>query len=315
MVVRFWGVRGSIPSPPKSSELQEKILRILEFSQGADLSTSEKRKKFLDSIEEQYTTFLGGNTPCVELQSGSTRLIFDMGSGLRDLGREIMHTMGGRDIELHMFVGHTHWDHIQGFPFFIPAYSPKTTINFYHRHPDLKGRLEGQQQFQYFPVSLDIMLSKRIYNELTEGQILKINDLTVRNIELNHPGKAFGYRVEKDGKSFVYASDSEYSNLPSERIKKYIEFYQGTDVLIFDAPYSFSEEIEKINWGHSSAIIGTDLAVEAKVKKLVLFHHAPENDDEEVYRLLNTALTYKSRNYPDSELSIVLAREGSDINI
>jgi len=279
------------------------------------LSTSEKRKKFLESIEEKYTTFLGGNTPCVELQSESTRLIFDMGSGLRDLGREIMHTHGGRDIELHMFVGHTHWDHIQGFPFFIPAYSPKTTINFYHRHPELKSRLEGQQQFQYFPVSLDIMLSKRIYNELTEGQVLQISDLTVRNIELNHPGKAYGYRVEKDGKSFVYASDSEYSNLPSERIKKYIEFYQGADVLIFDAPYSFSEEIEKINWGHSSAIIGTDLAVEAKVKKLVLFHHAPENDDEEVNRLLNTALNYKNRNYPDSELNIILAREGSDIII
>lgn len=315
MIVRFWGVRGSIPSPPKSSELRDKISRVLELSIGEDLSTNAKREDFLNSLEAKFTTFLGGNTPCVEVSEGDTRLIFDMGSGLRELGRSIMSNYAGKDIVIHMFVGHTHWDHVQGFPFFIPAYSPKTTINFYHRHPNLKQRLEGQQDFQYFPVSLDVMLSRRVYHELKEDQILKIGNFNIKNIELNHPGRAYGYRVEKNGKAFIYASDSEYSNLPPERINRYIEFYNNADLLIFDAPYSFSEEIEKINWGHSSAIIGTDLSVKANVKNLALFHHAPENDDEEVFRLLETALNYKQRNYPDSPLNIFLAREGDEIKL
>lgn len=316
MIAKFWGVRGSIPSPPTSKEVKFKMLRLLELAANNDISTPAKREEFLQSVDERLLGVLGGNTPCVELRVEDKIFVFDMGSGLRELGQYLINKVGNSDsLELHIFIGHTHWDHIQGYPFFLPAYNSKTTINFYHLHPQLKERLELQQDFRFFPVSLDYMASKRTYNQLQVDSEIMIGKVKVRTIELNHPGKAFGYRVEYCGKSFVYASDSEYSNLPPERINKYIEFYKDADLIVFDAPYSFNEELEKINWGHSSALVGIDISVKARIKNLALFHHAPENDDYEVFKLLDTALHYKQRNYPLANLNVFLAREGMEVNL
>ena len=234
-----------------------------------------------------------------------------MGSGFRELGdRLISHSRdSGQAVEIHVFMSHTHWDHIQGWPFFIPAYRPNSNIHFYSVHPNFKERLEQQQDFRFFPVAFEFMASKKHFHTLEVNSTLVLNDVLIKNTELNHPGKSYCYRVEYEGKSFVYTSDGEYNNLPNSRIKTYIDFYRDADVLVFDAPYSFTEEIEKINWGHSSALVGIDIAVKAKVKKIVLFHHAPENDDDAVFRLLDTAINYKVQNYPRSNLEVVLARE------
>ncbi len=316
MIAKFWGVRGSIPSPPTSREIKYKLLKLLELAAEKDISTPSKREEFIKNADEKLLGVLGGNTPCVELRVEDKIFIFDMGSGLREFGQYLISKVGNSEnLELHIFIGHTHWDHIHGFPFFLPAFHSKTTIHFYHLHPQLKERLEVQQDFRFFPVSLDFMASKRTYTQLELDSEIMIGKVKIRNIELNHPGRAFGYRVEYCGKSFVYASDSEYSNLPPERIQKYIDFYSEADLLIFDAPYSFNEELEKINWGHSSALVGIDISVKAKVKNLALFHHAPENGDHEVFKLLDTAMHYKERNYPHSDLKVFLAREGMEYDI
>lgn len=310
MEVCFWGVRGSIPSPPTSSELKSKIERVLELAAVNDISTPEKRKEFLNSLSEREVGFLGGNTPCVELRVDNQILIFDMGSGIRELGDHLIKSgICNAPVELHIFIGHTHWDHLQGYPFFMPAYRSNVKINFYHVHPNLQERLEYQQEYRFFPVSLDFMASTKIYNQIELGSEFKIGEITVKNIELNHPGKSFCYKIEYKDKIFIYASDGEYNNLPTSRINNYIDFYRNADLLVFDAPYSFSEEIEKINWGHSSALVGIDLSVKAGVKNLALFHHAPENTDEAVFKLLDTALNYKEKNYPSTALNVFLARE------
>jgi len=260
---------------------------------------------------------LGGNTPCVEVQFDDTIIVFDMGSGFRELGDYLIKKQKdtGKGIEIHVFMCHTHWDHIQGFPFFVPAYRENTTIHFYHVHPNLKERLEQQQDFRFFPVSMNNMASKKEFYQMESGGEVRIGNAVIKNIELNHPGKSYSFRVEHNGKAFVYASDGEYNNLPTTKIKDYIRFFKDTDLLVFDAPYSFSEEIEKINWGHSSALIGVDLSVKANVKVLSLFHHAPENDDDTVFKLLDTAKHYQSQNYPKSKLEITLAREGLTITL
>ncbi|MCE1189110.1 MAG: MBL fold metallo-hydrolase [Ignavibacteria bacterium] len=316
MEVCFWGVRGSIPAPPTTADLQKKLLRVLELASGKDISSNESRLALLNSLPERDTTFLGGNTPCVELRVGNKILIFDMGTGLRELGDHLIKTgKTQRDLELHVFISHTHWDHMQGFPFFVPAYRPNVTVHFYFAHPQFKERLESQQDYRFFPVSLEFMASKKVYHHLEVNSIITIDDIIVKTTELNHPGKSFSFRVEHGGKSFVYASDGEYNNLPNSKIAGYINFFREADFLVFDAPYSFSEEMEKINWGHSSALVGIDLSAKAKIKTIALFHHAPENDDSAVFNLLETAINYRKQNYPNANLNILLAREGLEIRI
>ncbi len=317
MEVHYWGVRGSIPAPPTSKHLLSKIRRVLELSTGKDLTSPQKIDAFLDTLTEKELGFLGGNTPCVEVRADDTIIVFDMGSGFRELGDHLLELqkMTGKDIEIHVFMCHTHWDHIQGFPFFVPAYRANTTIHFYHVHPNLKERLEQQQDFRFFPVSMNNMASTKVFHQIEAGGEIRIGNVVIRNVELNHPGKSYTFRVEHKGRTFVYASDGEYNNLPTTKIKEYIDFYRNADLLLFDAPYSFSEEIEKINWGHSSALIGVDLSVKAGVKLLSLFHHAPENDDNTVFKLLETAKNYQSQNYPKSNLQINLAREGVTVTL
>ena len=224
MEVQFWGVRGSIPAPPTSQHLLSKIRRVLELSVGEDLSSPQKIDAFLNSLSERELGFLGGNTPCVEVQIGDTIIVFDMGSGFRELGDYLIKKQKstGKGIEVHVFMCHTHWDHIQGFPFFVPAYRENTKIHFYHIHPNLKDRLEQQQDFRFFPVSMNNMASTKEFHQMEAGGEVRIGDVTIKNIELNHPGKSYSFRVEHDGKSFVYASDGEYNNLPTAKIKEYI---------------------------------------------------------------------------------------------
>lgn len=310
MEVVFWGVRGSIPSPPTSADLRKKIAKVLELAAAKDISTPESREVFLNTLSPREIGFLGGNTPCVELRVNNKIIVFDMGTGLREFGEHLIKSGRLQDNpEIHIFIGHTHWDHIQGFPFFVPAYRPNTTIHFYFSHPHVKERLEFQQDYRFFPVSLEFMASKKHYHLIDANKPLQLGDISIKTIELNHPGKAFAYRIEHEGKSFIYASDGEYNNLPNSRINNYINFYKDADFLVYDAPYSFTEEMEKINWGHSSAMVGIDISVKAGVKTIALFHHAPENDDDAVFNLLEAAINYRKQNYQESDLEIVLARE------
>lgn len=316
MKLRFWGVRGSVPAPMNVNQLKKKMAAMLEIAVKEDLSSPEKIKDFVERICNSDLCFVGGNSPCVDLKVNNTQIIFDMGTGMRELGQYmIKHALNPEDYNLHVFMSHSHWDHIHGFPFFIPAYNPKTNFYFYSPHDRFKERLEAQQDFRFFPVPFEVMASKKNFRQLNSGETITINDIKISNIELHHPGKSFGYKVEFDGKSIVYATDASYNNLSSNDLRKYVQFYKNADLLIFDAQFSFDEEIQKFDWGHSSALFGIDLSLKAGVKKLALFHHAPEKDDFEINRLLKTAIEYQNKNYPGENLEVFLARENLTIEI
>jgi phosphoribosyl 1,2-cyclic phosphodiesterase len=175
MRVKFWGTRGSIATPGPA------------------------------------TTIYGGNTSCVELRCGNEILIFDAGTGIRPLGLELMSEFAGKPITVHVFISHTHWDHIQGFPFFVPAYVPQTTVHLYGstgQGVPLEKVLRGQMDADYFPVALGD-LSAAIQVHEFKGKPFQIGDATVEAFYLNHPGMTLGYRVTHGGKSFVYATDNE----------------------------------------------------------------------------------------------------------
>lgn len=314
MLIRLWGVRGSVPTPPTTAQYRDKLRQVLKLSAGRSFESDSDADAFIESLDDSLKYLLGGNTTCIEVVANDTRLIFDMGSGIRELGNHLLKSADPLN-EMHIFISHTHWDHIQGWPFFKPAYMPKYKMNFYSPHGNFEQRLTEQQEFKFFPVSLNFMASKKEYKEFPPETSLEINGIKIKNLELHHPGKSYGYRVEYQGKVFVFASDSEYNNFTTQKFQKFIDFFGKADIIVFDAQYSFDQEMQRVDWGHSSAFVGVDLAMQAQAKTLILFHHEPDNDDFEIYSLFSKSVQYKNDNYPGHDLEIFLAREGQVFEI
>lgn len=260
--VRFWGVRGSIPVPGKE------------------------------------TAGIGGNTSCVEMQCGDAVLVFDAGTGIRLLGDTLLRERGGakKPISIELFFSHVHWDHIQGFPFFGPAFIPGNTIHMYGA-PNVCGTIEtamaGQMETPSFPVRLSQLPAKLHFHDLIEGEAVEVAPgVTVKNAAGNHPGGVLAYRVEYGGHSVVYATDTEH--LGDEPDPKLVALARDADVLIYDTMYTPEEYegkvgIPKIGWGHSHFVAGAALAHAAGVKQYVLFHHDPSQNDEMVHEKVRRA--------------------------
>ena len=248
--VKFWGVRGSVPVPGSQ------------------------------------TSGVGGNTSCVEVRAGNSLLVFDGGTGLRLLGKSIAKEM---PLSLHLFFSHVHWDHIQGFPFFGPAFVPGNTIHMYGG-AQVTGRVEsamvGQMESPSFPVRLDQLPAKLLFHDLNSGDAVEVaSDVKVRCAAGNHPGGVLAYRVEHAGRSIVYLTDHEPDGGQPTAIT---ELTKGADVLIYDCMYTPEEYagkkdgVSRVGWGHSTFEMGAALAKDAGVGELVLFHHDPEQNDMDV---------------------------------
>jgi len=253
--VRFWGVRGSIPTPGPS------------------------------------TVEIGGNTSCVEIRVGGRLLIFDGGTGLRNLGNSLMKSL---PVEAWIFFSHVHWDHIQGFPFFTPAFVRGNTFHL-HGGRKVSGTLEsalaGQMENPSFPVHLTEMGAHMTFHDLYEGQVMEIAAATgedairISNARGNHPDGVYAYRIDYQGRSVVYATDTEHYAVVDPRLKR---LATDCDLLIYDSQYTPEEYIgegggmPKLGWGHSTYAEAAKLAKAAGAKQLVLYHHDPVQDDSAV---------------------------------
>ena len=252
--VKFWGTRGSIATPGPE------------------------------------TIRYGGNTACVEVRCGENILIFDCGTGIRELGIALAKEYAERNLEVHLFVSHTHWDHIQGFPFFQPAYRAGNRVNIYSLHsPDrsLERLFTGQMDGNYFPVTLDDLMARLHFEELA-GDV-QIGDVRISHMHLNHPGLALSFRMEALGRSVVYMTDHEpYHKLLGEsphtkKLDAEIDaFAKNSDLLIREAQYTDEEYASKRGWGHSTTSDAAISAVNSEAKRLVLFHHDPMHDDQQI---------------------------------
>ena len=218
-----------------------------------------------------------------------------------------------------MFLSHFHWDHIQGWHF-QTGVLPGNRFDIYSRHRHLESRLKRQQSAPFFPpAAWENMRAARCFHYLPDApQVLE--GVKVSWLELDHPSRSYAYRFEADNRVFIYASDGAYRFLDDISIRPIIEFFQDADLLVFDAQFSLDESFEKRSWGHSSAIIGFELACQANVKKMALFHHDPDATDARLEHLLHTARTYgatvpsvKRRRVDQVELC--LAREGQILQL
>ncbi len=248
VTLRCWGTRGSIPSP------------------GPD------------------TARYGGNTTCFEVRSGGRRVVFDAGSGMRPLGHDLMRD--GNGVDTPIFLTHFHWDHIQGFPFFQPLYTPGAELRIIgpaQNNIDVQTLFAGQMGPIYFPVPFSAVAAKLSFGHLNEGT-WEEDDIRVRAIRVKHPSYVLGYRIETGGRSICFIPDDELEGADypvgdgwRERL---VEFVRGADLLIHDSMYTEEEYEARRGWGHSTHRQSLRLAEEAEVAELLFFHHDPERTDE-----------------------------------
>lgn len=281
-----------------------------------DLSDPILVRAYVDALPPIQRGTVGGNTACVEVSAGEDVIIIDAGSGIRLLGQELVKGPGGQGKAVfHLFLSHTHWDHIQGLPFFLPAYILGNRLNIYHIHDSVPATLVDQMKPATFPISLDYMKSAVQFIQLSPDKTLSLGDVRVSVMELPHPGRAYAFRFEYRGAVFVYASDAEYKHLDEVNLQPYLHFFAGADVLIFDAQFTLRESFLKEDWGHSSALIGADIACRAGVKRLLLFHHDPTNSDHELEKILEKTVDYLSEQELENKPEVRLACEGLEINL
>jgi phosphoribosyl 1,2-cyclic phosphodiesterase/GAF domain-containing protein len=284
MRVRFWGTRGSIAKAGP------------------------------------HTVRYGGNTSCVELRSAAgTLVVLDCGTGAHGLGQALL-AAEPRALRGHVLISHTHWDHIQGIPFFAPLFVPGAEWDLYAPRglgEQLRETLAGQMQYTYFPVSLDRLGATVRCHDLVEG-VFRVGELRVTTQYLNHPALVLGYRLEGDGAVVVYATDHEPHSRAAEGAgtgsahpgdRRHATFVAGADVLIHDAQYTAAEYPAKVGWGHSPVEYAVDTAVSAGVRRLVLFHHDPLRDDDEVERIVAAA----QERAGNAGTEVLAAAEGREI--
>jgi phosphoribosyl 1,2-cyclic phosphodiesterase len=317
MKVRFWGVRGSLPTPLTATEITEKLTQVLLRAREQDLSDPRAVSDYVASLPLIMRGTIGGNTPCVEIQSGEQQIIFDAGSGLRPLGEEMMAGPCGRgEGSIHLFLSHLHWDHIQGLPYFSPAYVAGNRITVYCAHRGFERQIIQQQASPHFPIPLDKMGATFHFVPLHESSTVPVGNCTVRLLKQRHPGVSYTFCIDDGHASAVYATDAEYQELDEAHVQRYRDFFKNADALIFDAQYSLQEALfEKDGWGHSTAFIGIDLAAQAGVKRLILFHHEPAYNDQALAALLETARLYRDKDPRPTDLEILLAYEGLELTL
>ena len=241
--IKFWGVRGSIACP-QSSHMK-----------------------------------YGGNTSCVEVDLGGRRIVFDAGTGIRGLGKDFL-TTDVRDIFL--LLTHTHWDHINGFPFFVPAYDPRRTMRIMAGHLKHSGGIQAVMSSQMnnpvFPVPMEAMQAKARFIDFECGESFKLfDDVNIVTKPLNHPNGATGYRIEYGGRAACYVTDTEH--VPGKPDENVLALIDGADLVIYDCTYTEKEFPTRIGWGHSTWNEAMRLCKAANAKQLVIFHHDPDHDD------------------------------------
>jgi phosphoribosyl 1,2-cyclic phosphodiesterase len=243
-LVRFWGVRGSIACPGPE------------------------------------TVRYGGNTSCLEVRCGPHLLIFDAGTGLRPLGLSLV-AAGPLDAEL--FLTHTHFDHVNGLPFFVPAFIKGNRLRLWAGHlvPQytLKYVLSEMMMAPLFPVPLEVFQAKLSYTDFTAGHTFEPKPgITVRTAPLNHPNNATGYRIEYGGRAICYITDTEHR--PGKIDRNIVGLVRGADIMIYDATYTDQEYAKFQGWGHSTWQEGAKVADAAGVTTYVIFHHDPGHSDD-----------------------------------
>jgi len=310
---RFWGVRGSLPCPLSPEALKAKISSVIQRVRPEDLAGPNARELFLAGLPPELFGLIGGNTTCLEVEGGAKEiLVVDGGTGIRDLGR-FREESDRSGKHYHIFMTHFHWDHIQGFPFFAGFFNPRNHVTIYSPTTHCEDALRRQMQDPFFPVPLSVVPARLNFVTLGTEPVV-VGGTTVSWKAVNHPGGCWSYRFDREGKSFVFSTDTELRVQDFELTDENTQFFGGADVLVLDAQYTLDEAIERPDWGHSSSSMAVEFSLAFGVKKLYLFHHEPNHDDGKIEEIGRLAQWYADHKRP-GVLEVVVAREGREESV
>jgi phosphoribosyl 1,2-cyclic phosphodiesterase len=318
MRVRFWGTRGSMPVSLTWRDLRDRLAQALVAANGRDLDGIEKAAAFVErELDFGLSHTFGGHSSCVEFEPGGDQyFVCDMGSGARPFGAHVLARQSGRPAVVNIFMSHMHWDHIMGFPFFGPAYVAGTKLRFYGCHGNLEEALRRQQEPPSFPVPFSQLAASIEFVPLVPGETREVAGVKVTPEPQFHSGDSFGFRFERDGRSFVYSTDSEHKLEDNRETQRIVAFFRRADLVIFDAMYSLADAVSvKADWGHSSNVVGVELCQMAEVKKLALFHHEPANDDAAILRILKDARRLEELTRQAHHLEVIAAYDGLEVDL
>lgn len=283
MQVKIWGTRGSLPTPYTPEQVTERARFLLGNFFSSGFSSEKDIPEYLNHLPKHQLGGYGGNTPCLEVKEGNQQIIIDAGSGIRQLGYELVQgPCGVGQGEIHLLFTHFHWDHLAGLPFFTPLFIPGNKIHVYAVQPELPEVFKIIFKKPFFPVNLEQLGAQIIYHQLQPRQSVRFGSMSVTPYELDHPDPCWGYRMESQGRVLSYCVDTEGSRASRERLGFDLPLYQGVDVMIFDAQYTLMETMEKINWGHAAASIGLDIAMREGIGKVIFMHHDPASEDDKI---------------------------------
>lgn len=325
MQVRFWGTRGSLPVAPHANTIADKIASALVKSDGRQFADASAARRFVDEeLEFSQGATYGGATSCVEIDVGTGPFtVCDMGSGLRECGLDTLARTNdaqadgvSRPKEWHFFLSHLHWDHIMGFPFFVPAFLENAKIIVHAGHGDAEQALRRQQEEISFPVPFDTLQADITFRTLTPGREYRIGELDVSLVEQDHDHASYGYRFrDRAGRVAVYSTDAEHrvdaDGSPGAVDDGTSALLAEADLVIADTMYSLGESVStKEGWGHSSNIVAVDLCREAGARRLALFHHEPAYCDADIQRMHEETLRYEELTREGDPLEVLCAYDG-----
>ncbi|MEN0060302.1 MAG: MBL fold metallo-hydrolase, partial [Bdellovibrio sp.] len=314
MAIKFWGVRGSLPSAPPPLDWSYHIEGVLRSFFSAGYRDPSQISKYLGSRDPAEIGGYGAATTCVEITGGRTQLIIDGGSGIRGVSEKIMSGTAGRAKgPFHIFMTHFHWDHVIGLPFFTPHFVPGCEVHYYAVQPELEKLIRGVFSKPYFPVPFELLKAKIFFHVLEPRQPYSLGELQITPYQLDHPDPCWGLKVESEGKVYSHCVDTEGTRVSREEMGLDLPLYQGVDLMYFDAQYTLPELAEKANWGHSAAQVGLDIAAREGIKRVLFAHHDPGARIEDILELKRQTREYSESAHHAYKVQWDFAHEGLEI--
>lgn len=312
MKVKLYGVRGSLPTTMSNKDYHRSLQRVLTMAIDENLSDKDDITDFLNKLPRDLRYMSLGNTTCLTVTSENGNIyILDCGSGMRQLGDELIQEDAYQgNGKINIYITHTHWDHIQGLLFFKPFYIPGNEIIFNSPYKDLRERLEKQMEFVFFPVQFDMIASTKKFNLIKKGAPVQPEDnLTIDCYPLRHPGGSYAYRFREGDKTFIFATDAEFTGEDFEQTGNEDDFFLNADLVVIDSQYTLDESFMKFDWGHTCYTAAVNCGIRWNVRNLVLTHHEPSYSERKLQEIYHLAIEHRNA-MNLKKPNIFLAREG-----
>lgn len=276
LTIDFWGVRGSLPFALTPTELTKEFRNFMVHFFEKGNSSTQDIDPFLQAIGVPSLGGYGTATTCVQVSSENQSIIIDAGTGIRVLGDQLMTGPAGQgDATIHIFLTHFHWDHIIGLPTFKPAFVEGNEINIYAVQPETEFLIRSYLSHPWVEDDMQAWKAKVNFHILKPRELFCLGDLSITPYMMDHPDPCWGYRISNGGKNYAHCADTEATRVTHMSLGDDLPMYQNVDLMYFDAQYTLGELADRINWGHSAAQIGLDLAFREKVKHILFSHHDP----------------------------------------